>query len=147
MKTLIHFYSLPYLWANLAGILWFSLLLVLLLKESESLYRFTLTFFLLSTFQFLPIPLYLLLEQLFADYDFMIFNRFLYTVCFLLNIILPLSVSFETAGCQSGYALSPATDIICFWDQYFPVIRIVFSFASVMKERESYFYLRYWQGN
>lgn len=42
MKTLIHFYSLPYLWANLAGILWFSLLLVLLLKESESLYRFTL---------------------------------------------------------------------------------------------------------
>ena len=38
MKNLIHFYSLPYLWANLAGILWFSLLLVLLLKESESLH-------------------------------------------------------------------------------------------------------------
>ena len=99
MKTLIHFYSLPYLWANLAGILWFSLLLVLLLKESESLYRFTLTFFLLSTFQFLPISLYLLLEQLFADYDFMIFNRFLYTVCFLLNIILAIVLFFASFRC------------------------------------------------
>ena len=99
MKNLIHFYSLPYLWANLAGILWFSLLLVLLLKESESLYLFPLSFLLLSTFQFLPIPLYLLLEQLFADYDFMIFNRFLYTVCFLLNIILAIVLFFASFRC------------------------------------------------
>ena len=47
----------------------------------------------------LSISLYLLLEQLFADYDFMIFNRFLYTVCFLLNIILAIVLFFASFRC------------------------------------------------
>lgn len=52
MKTLIDFYSLPYLGAILGGVLWLFLLLIFLLRESENLYRITRTFFCCPRFSF-----------------------------------------------------------------------------------------------
>jgi len=51
MKTLIHFCSLSYLWANLAGILWFSLLLLCKSQGAEpSILRFLFIFFVRPSF-------------------------------------------------------------------------------------------------